>query len=73
VHRINAHAEQKVVQAFISDYRRVTGKENILFKITEAAVGAPGGLVRDDGGGDARQEHRVRSVRSGDGSRDLFP
>ncbi len=30
VHRINAHAEQKVVQAFISDYRRVTGKENIL-------------------------------------------
>jgi len=30
------------VQAFISDYRRVTGKENILFKITEAAVGEPG-------------------------------
>ena len=47
MHRINAHAEQKVVQAFISDYRRVTGKENILFRITEAAVGDPGGLVRD--------------------------
>src|SRR5260370_23942743 len=47
VHRIGARAEQKVVQAFISDYRRVTGKENILFKITEAAVGEPGGLVRD--------------------------
>ena len=47
VHRINARAEKKVVDELVSDLKRVSGKESILFGITEAAVEAPGGVVRD--------------------------
>jgi len=47
VHRINARAEKKVVDEFVSDLKRVSGKENILFKITEAAVEDPDGVVRE--------------------------
>jgi TnpA family transposase len=41
VHRINARAEQKVVKEVVAELKRVAGKENILFKITEAALDAP--------------------------------
>ena len=47
VHKINAHAERRVVGEFVADLKRVSGKENILFKITEAAVGDPDGVVRE--------------------------
>ena len=47
VHRINARAEKRVVEDFVADLRRVSGKENILFRITEAVVDEPDGLVRD--------------------------
>jgi hypothetical protein len=45
VQRIHARAERKVVEEFVSDLKRVTGKENILFKITEAVVDEPDGIV----------------------------
>ena len=47
VHRINARAERKVVAEFVSDLKRVSGKENILFKITEAVIEDPDGVVRE--------------------------
>jgi TnpA family transposase len=47
VHRINARADRRVVDEFVADLKRVSGKENILFRITEAAIGDPGGVVRD--------------------------
>ncbi len=47
VRRINARAEKKVVDELVSDLKRVSGKESILFGITAAAIEAPGGVVRD--------------------------
>jgi len=41
VHRINARAEIRVVNEFVTELKRVAGKENILFKMTEAALGGP--------------------------------
>src|SRR5664280_1785306 len=41
VHRINAHAEAKVVKEFVNELQRVSGKEDILFRMTEAALGSP--------------------------------
>jgi hypothetical protein len=41
VHRINARAETKVVGDFVAELKRVSGKENIMFKMTEAALEAP--------------------------------
>jgi hypothetical protein len=46
VHRINAHAEQKVVAELVKDYKRVTGKETLLRKIAEASLGTPDDAVR---------------------------
>lgn len=47
VHRINARAERKVVEQFVTELRRVSGKETILFRIAEAALAHPEGAVRD--------------------------
>ncbi|MDN5917571.1 MAG: Tn3 family transposase, partial [Pseudonocardia sp.] len=47
VHRINARAERRVTQDLINAFRRVTGKENILFAIADAALGAPDDTVRE--------------------------
>ena len=47
VHRINAHADTKVVGEFVTELKRVAGKENILFKITEAALRTPDGQVSE--------------------------
>ncbi|MBB5781862.1 Tn3 family transposase [Nonomuraea jabiensis] len=41
VHRINARADTKVTEEFIAELKRVSGKENILFKMTQAALEAP--------------------------------
>jgi hypothetical protein len=38
IHRINAHAEQKVVEEFVKDFRRVRGKDTMLRKIAEASL-----------------------------------
>ena len=46
VHRINARADTKVTKDFVAELKRVSGKENILFKMTEAAAAAAGDLDR---------------------------
>ena len=48
VHRINARAETRTRDQFAADIaKRVTGKENILFKIAAASAGSPAGIVED--------------------------
>ena len=47
VHRINARADTKVTSDFVAELKRVSGKENILFKMTEAALESPGERVED--------------------------
>ncbi len=47
VHRINARAEKKVVEEFVKDFRRVTGKDTLLRQIAEASLEAPEGTVRE--------------------------
>ena len=47
VHRIGARAERKVEKEILADFRRVTGKANLLFKMAEAAVESPEGVVRE--------------------------
>ena len=42
VHRISARAEKKVTEQLINAFKRVSGKENILFKVAEASLGDPG-------------------------------
>lgn len=47
VHRINARAEVRVTNELIREFKRVTGKENLLFRVAEATVDAGDNLVRD--------------------------
>jgi hypothetical protein len=46
VHRINARAETKVTKELTEEFRRVAGKETLLFRIAEAAVAHPDQTVR---------------------------
>ncbi len=43
VHRIGARAEKKVTEQLINAFKKVSGKENILFKLAEASLGTPRG------------------------------
>ena len=47
VHQISARAERKVVKELISDFVKVNGKTNILFRIAEAVHDEPDGVVRN--------------------------
>ncbi len=47
VHRIGARAERRVTNELINAFKKVTGKENILFSIAEAALSAPDDAVRE--------------------------
>jgi hypothetical protein len=47
VHRIGARAERRVTEELIREFRKVTGKENILFAIAEASLARPSGAVRE--------------------------
>jgi TnpA family transposase len=47
VHRIGARAEKRVTEELINAFKRVTGKENILFRVAEAALDRPDDPVRD--------------------------
>lgn len=47
VHRIGARAERRVEKEILNDFRRVTGKANLLYRIAEAAVESPDGVVRE--------------------------
>ncbi|MFE2424847.1 Tn3 family transposase [Streptomyces hokutonensis] len=47
VHRIGARAEQRVTNELVNAFKRVSGKENLLFQIAEASLAEPGGEVRE--------------------------
>jgi hypothetical protein len=47
VHRIGARAERKVVRALLEDLRKVHGKATLLYRIAEAAIGNPDGIVKE--------------------------
>lgn len=46
VHKINARADRRVTQELVNAFKKLSGKENILFSIAEAALGAPDDPVR---------------------------
>ena len=45
VHRIGARAERKVTQELVSEFRKVAGKEALLFRLAEAAIARPDDTV----------------------------
>lgn len=47
IHTIGARAERKVERELLEDLKRVTGKQNLLFALAEAALAEPDGVVRD--------------------------
>jgi len=47
VHRIGARAERRVTNELISAFKKVKGRENILFAIAEAALDNPTIVVRE--------------------------
>ncbi|MGH9076081.1 MAG: DUF4158 domain-containing protein [Acidimicrobiales bacterium] len=68
VHRIDAHADKKVVEEFVRNLRRVTGKDTVLPHIAEASLESPDGTVRDvvypAAGGEAVLADLVAEYRS---------
>jgi hypothetical protein len=46
VHRISARAEKKVTTELVNAFKRVGGKETILFQVAEASLAAPDDPVR---------------------------
>jgi hypothetical protein len=46
VHRIGARADRKVTQELVSEFRKVAGKETLLFRLAEAAIARPDDTVR---------------------------
>ena len=47
VHRISVRAEKHVVKELLSDLQRVHGKTALLFKLAEAALAYPRGIVNE--------------------------
>ena len=47
VHRISVRAEKKVVDELLGDLQKVHGKTTLLFKMAEAALEQPDGVVKD--------------------------
>lgn len=47
IQRIGARAERKVEKALLEDFKRVSGKTGLLFRLAEASLEQPGGVVRD--------------------------
>jgi hypothetical protein len=47
VHRIGARAERKVERELLDDFKRVRGKQNLLFELADATLTHPDGVVRD--------------------------
>ncbi|MGH8291710.1 MAG: Tn3 family transposase [Steroidobacteraceae bacterium] len=47
VHRISARAERRVERELLEDLKRVTGKQNLLFQLADAALAHPDGVVKD--------------------------
>ncbi len=47
VHRIGAKAERRVEKELLDDFRRVSGKTGLLFRIAEASIEHPDGTIRE--------------------------
>ena len=47
VHRISARADRRVERELLEDLKRVTGKQNLLFQLADAALAHPDGVVKD--------------------------
>jgi len=47
IERIDTTAQHRVEQELLADFRRVTGKTGLLFRVAEASVERPDGIVRD--------------------------
>ncbi len=45
IHRISVRAEKRIHTQLIEDFKQVTGKQNILFRIAEVAVAQPTGVI----------------------------
>lgn len=45
IQRIGTRAERRINQELVSDFKEVTGKTNILFRIAEVAVAEPDGVI----------------------------
>lgn len=46
IHRIGVRAERKVEKEILNDFRRVNGKNNILYQIADIAVNNPEGIIK---------------------------
>lgn len=47
IHKISSNAENKVVKEFVKDFKKVSGKYNLLLKMAESSLEHPDGIVRD--------------------------
>ena len=47
VHRIASRAERRVEKELLADSKRVDGKNNLLFKVAEASISQPEGVVKE--------------------------
>jgi len=47
VHKVNTRADRRVEKELTEDLKRVRGKDNILFRLAEAAVDHPDDIVRE--------------------------
>ena len=47
IHHIGARAERRVERELLNDLKRVSGKQNLLFELADAALEQPDGIVRE--------------------------
>ena len=47
IQRIDSRAERKINKELINDFKAVTGKTNLLFRIAEAALAEPNGVIEN--------------------------
>ena len=47
IHRVSVRAEKTVKTEIVGELEKVEGKASLLFRLAEAALGNPGGVVRD--------------------------
>ena len=47
VHKMGTRAERKIYKELLEDLKRVSGKNNLLFQIAEAALSKPDGSVKE--------------------------
>jgi len=47
VHRIETRAERKADRQLLEDFKRVAGKDSLLFQVADAALAHPDGIVKE--------------------------